>query len=73
MIYWGYDTINRVQILFDYAPAEIGHRSAAICHHGNIAMLLKRKLRWNPDRERFDNDDQANRLLSKPYRAPWHL
>jgi predicted dehydrogenase len=55
------------------APAEIGHRSATVCHLGNIAMLLKRKLRWDPDRERFDNDGQANRLLSKPYRAPWHL
>jgi len=36
-------------------------------------MKLGRKLRWNPDAERFVGDDQANRLLSKPLRAPWHM
>lgn len=55
------------------APAEIGHRSATVCHLGNIAMLLKRKLRWDPNRERFIGDDQANRMLARPYRAPWHI
>jgi hypothetical protein len=35
-------------------------------------MRLGRKLRWNPDTESFIGDDQANRLLSKPLRAPWH-
>ncbi|MCK4294792.1 MAG: gfo/Idh/MocA family oxidoreductase, partial [Planctomycetes bacterium] len=55
------------------APVEVGHRSATICHLGNIAMMLKRKLRWDPDAERFINDEQANRMLNKPMRAPWHL
>ena len=55
------------------APVEIGHRSASICHLGNIAMMLKRKLQWDPDREQFINDDQANRMLSRPMRSPWHL
>ncbi|MHC4396039.1 MAG: Gfo/Idh/MocA family protein [Planctomycetota bacterium] len=55
------------------APVEVGHRSATICHLGNIAMMLKRKLRWDPDNERFINDEQANRMLSKSMRAPWHL
>ncbi|MBN2375580.1 MAG: Gfo/Idh/MocA family oxidoreductase [Sedimentisphaerales bacterium] len=54
-------------------PVEIGHRSATVCHLGNIAMRLKRKLHWNPEAERFTNDDQANRLLSRSPRAPWHL
>jgi len=55
------------------APVEIGHRSATICHVGNIAMRLKKKLQWDPHKEEFVNDDEANRMLSKPMRAPWRL
>ena len=55
------------------APVEVGHRSASVCHLANIAMKLKRKLHWDPDRERFINNDEANRPLSKPLRSPWHL
>ena len=55
------------------APVEVGHRSATVCHLGNIAMMLRRKLRWDPDNERFIGDDDANRMLSKPMRSPWHL
>jgi hypothetical protein len=55
------------------APVEVGHRSASVCHLANIAMRLGRKLQWDPDKERFIRDDQANRLLSKPLRAPWHV
>jgi len=55
------------------APAEIGHRSATICHLGNIAMLLGRKLTWNPKRERFTNDDEANRMLYRAMRSPWQV
>ena len=39
----------------------------------NIAMRLNRRLQWDPDEESFINDEQANRLLSKPVRTPWHL
>jgi len=55
------------------APVEVGHRSATICHLGNIAMLLKRKIRWDPDNEHCIDDEQVNRMLSKPMRCPWHL
>jgi len=55
------------------APVETGHRSATVCHLGNIAMLLGRKLRWDPVKERFLNDDEANRLLDRPRRAPWRI
>jgi len=55
------------------APVEVGHRSATVCHLGNIAMLLKRKLRWDPVREQFAGDEEANRMLTRPMRAPWHL
>ncbi|MHC4061504.1 MAG: Gfo/Idh/MocA family protein [Planctomycetota bacterium] len=55
------------------APVEVGHRSATVCHLGNIAMMLKRELQWDPDDERFVNDEEANRMLDKPRRAPWHI
>ncbi|MBI4586251.1 MAG: Gfo/Idh/MocA family oxidoreductase [Planctomycetes bacterium] len=56
-----------------YAPAEIGHRTITIAHLGNIAMLLGRKLRWDPERERFVKDPAANMMLSRQMRWPWHL
>jgi predicted dehydrogenase len=52
---------------------EIGHRSVSVAHLGNIAMRLGRKVQWDPQREEFVNDDEANRWLFKPYRAPWYL
>lgn len=56
-----------------YAPFEVGHRTITISHIGNISMQLGRKLRWNPDTERFVNDESANEKLSRAMRAPWHL
>ncbi len=55
------------------ATAEIGHRSTTVCHLGNIAMILGRKLNWDPAKERFVNDPQANRMLSRPMRSPWQV
>jgi predicted dehydrogenase len=55
------------------APAEVGHRSATVCHIGNIALTLQRKLTWDPVKEEFPDDDEANRLLWRPYRQPWRL
>ena len=55
------------------APVEIGHRSVTICHLGNIAMTLKRKLEWDPNKECFINSEQANRMLSRSMRSPWTL
>ncbi len=56
-----------------YFPPEIGHRCFTVAHIGNISMLLGRKLKWDPDKERFINDEQANRMLSRSMRSPWHL
>jgi myo-inositol 2-dehydrogenase/D-chiro-inositol 1-dehydrogenase len=53
--------------------AEIGHRSATVCHLGNISMLLDKKLRWDPQKEQFINNDEANRMLWRPRRAPWRI
>ncbi len=55
------------------APIEILHRSVSIAHLGNIAMELGRKLNWDPDRERFKNDPEADRMLSRSMRAPWTM
>jgi predicted dehydrogenase len=55
------------------APAEVGHRSCTVCLLGEIAMQLGRKLRWDPRKEEFVNDVDANRVLSRPMRSPWHL
>lgn len=48
---------------------EIGHRSATICHLGNIAIQLGRKLNWDPVKEQFVGDDEASAMVSRPYRA----
>ncbi|MFA7003389.1 MAG: Gfo/Idh/MocA family oxidoreductase [Verrucomicrobiia bacterium] len=56
-----------------YFPAEIGHRCASVMHIGNAAMLLGRKLRWNPEKEEFVNNESANRMRSRAMRAPWTL
>ncbi|MBN1342738.1 MAG: Gfo/Idh/MocA family oxidoreductase [Phycisphaerae bacterium] len=52
---------------------EIGHRSATVCHLGNIAYWIKRPLKWDPVKERFVDDDEANRMLQRPMRSPWRL
>ncbi|CAN5365313.1 Gfo/Idh/MocA family oxidoreductase [soil metagenome] len=52
---------------------EIGHRSATVCHLGNIAVRTGRKLTWDPVKETIVGDDEAAGMLSRPYRAPWKL
>ncbi len=52
-------------------PVEVGHSSATLCHLGNIAMKLGRKLRWDPAAEKFIGDDAANRMLVRAPREPW--
>jgi predicted dehydrogenase len=54
-------------------PCEIAHRSASPGHLGNIAMKLGRKLKWDPENEKFIKDEEANRLLSRPMRGAWHV
>jgi hypothetical protein len=55
------------------APVEVAHRSISPAHLGNIAMLLGRKIRWDPDKEEIINDPAASALLGRSYRAPWTL
>jgi len=50
---------------------EKGHLSSSLCHLGNIATQLGRSLRFDPEREQFIDDTQANGLLSREYRDHW--
>jgi hypothetical protein len=56
-----------------FRDIELGHRTATVCHLGNIAYWLNRPLKWDPVKEAFIGDDEANRWLDRPMRAPWHL
>jgi predicted dehydrogenase len=55
------------------ADVEIGHRSAVVCHLGNIVRWVGRPLRWDPESETFPGDDAANLLLDRPRRAGYEL
>jgi len=55
------------------SDAEVGCRSITVCHLGNIAYWLNRPLQWDPKQEQFVNDPEADRMRSRPMRAPWRL
>ncbi len=55
------------------APVEIGHRSCSACLLHHAAMKLNRKLNWNPDTEKFVNDPEADKLLSRPQRKAYAI
>ena len=55
------------------SPVELGHRACSTCLIHDMAMVLKRKLYWDPTMERFKNDDEANSMLSRPHRSPYLL
>ena len=55
------------------ADVEIGHRSATVCHLGNIARWVGRRLRWDPVKECFPDDPEANAHLDRPRRPPYVL
>ena len=61
---------NRKETL---TPAETAHRSTTVGLIGGIALQLRRRLNWDPDAERFIDDDEANALLSCPMRTPWSV
>ncbi|MBN2316137.1 MAG: Gfo/Idh/MocA family oxidoreductase [Sedimentisphaerales bacterium] len=55
------------------ADVEVAHQSATLCHMANIAMRVGRRLTFDPDRERFINDAEANAYLTKQYRKGYEL
>jgi len=50
---------------------EVAHRSCSACLVSHIAMKLPGTLYWDPEKEQFKNDDEANSMLSRPMREPW--
>jgi predicted dehydrogenase len=50
---------------------EIGHRSISVAHLGVISVRLGRPLKWNPEKEEFVGDKEANAWLSRPMRKPY--
>jgi predicted dehydrogenase len=55
------------------ADVEEGHRSAVMCHLGNISTRLGRSLRWDAAKEQVAGDPEANQMLARPYRGPWKI
>lgn len=55
------------------ADVEIGHRASTVCHLGNIARWTGRKLKWDPVKEVFPDDQEANGHLDRVRRQPWEL
>jgi predicted dehydrogenase len=55
------------------APAEVGHRACSTCLLHHIAMKTKRRLYWDPVKEHFKNDVEANGMLRRPQRAPYAM
>ncbi len=74
-----YATENHMGNFFDcirsrkdpICDAEIGHRSVSVCHLGVISIRLGRKLRWDPEKEQFLNDEEANHWVARAQRKPW--
>ena len=52
---------------------DAAYQSQFLCHSSEIAQTLKRPLTWEPVKEQFTGDDEANRLLHRTYRSPWRL
>lgn len=53
------------------ADVETGHRSCTVCNIGNIAYETKQYLKWDPVKEKFTNNDKANKMLSRPMKKEW--
>ena len=56
-----------------FRDIERAHRTATVCHLGNIARWAGRKLKWDPITERFIGDDEANAFLARPQRSPYAI
>jgi hypothetical protein len=54
-------------------PVETGHHSAIPGHLSLIAMLVKRKIKWDNKTETIIGDEEASKLLTRPYRAPYQM
>jgi len=77
----GYPASNHIRQFLDcvksrqqpVSTADAAHHSITACHCANICVRLGRPVKWDPDKEEFIGDEEANRLRSRAYRAPWRL
>jgi predicted dehydrogenase len=75
-LYGGNQPTNHMQNFFDciasggtpISDVETHHRTMTSCHLCNIAIMLGRKLKWDPEKEQFEDDEQATILMSRPKR-----
>jgi predicted dehydrogenase len=75
-LYGGKEPTGHMQNFFDniasrgtpISDVESHHRTMTSCHLCNIALMLGRELKWNPKKEEFESDEQANKLMSRPRR-----
>jgi len=76
-----YESINHARNFLDcvksrakpICPVEEAHQADIVCHISDIAIRVKRKLKWDMRKEMFIGDDSANRMLSRAMRSPWSL
>jgi len=54
-------------------PVEEAHQADVVCQISDIAIRLRRKLKWDMEKEMFIGDNSANRMLSRSMRSPWTL
>ncbi len=52
-------------------PVDVGHRTVSLCQIGLISIQVGRPLKWDPNAERFSDDNAANAMLTRPVREPW--
>lgn len=55
------------------SDVEIGHNSMIACHLANIAFRAGRKISWDVENEKVIGDHEAQKMVTRPYRAPWKL
>jgi hypothetical protein len=61
---------NRTRPISD---VETGHRTASVCNIANMAYDLERPLKWSPSHEQFIDDEDANRMVIRPFRGNWNV
>jgi len=77
----GYPSDNHVRAFLDcvktrqqtVSNAEVAHRSISACHVANACKRLGRPVKWDPAKEKYIDDPEADRLRARPYREPWYL
>ena len=75
----GADVVNHLRNFFDCvktrkptdANSAVMRRSHIACHAAALSWILQRPLKLNPETESFINDDEANRLKSRPQHSDW--